>query len=85
MVPERSEVGIHEDYAQLTMFPFFDGSRVVQQSNALHLSARGVTTDPGSIPGCVTTGHDQETHRAAHNWPSIVRVMGGFDRGRPSL
>ena len=25
---------------------------------ALHLSARGVTTDPGSIPGCITTGRD---------------------------
>ena len=29
-------------------------SRVAQRSKALHLSARGVTTDPGSIPGCIT-------------------------------
>ena len=47
------------------------GSRVVQSSKALHFSARGVTTDPGSIPGCITTGRDWEYHRAAHNWPSI--------------
>ena len=29
-----------------------------QQSKALHLNANGVTTDPGSIPGCITTGRD---------------------------
>uniref|UniRef100_A0A8C7FH31 Organic solute carrier partner 1 n=1 Tax=Oncorhynchus kisutch TaxID=8019 RepID=A0A8C7FH31_ONCKI len=40
--------------------------------------ASGVTTDPGSIPGCVAAGHDRETHQAVHNWPSIV--WGGFDR-----
>ena len=44
------------------------GSRMVQRSKALHLSARGITTDPGSIPGCFTTSRDQESHRAAHNW-----------------
>uniref|UniRef100_A0A8C7KZT5 Mitogen-activated protein kinase kinase kinase 1 n=1 Tax=Oncorhynchus kisutch TaxID=8019 RepID=A0A8C7KZT5_ONCKI len=33
-------------------------------SKALHLSARGVTTDPGSIPGCITTSRDWESHRA---------------------
>ena len=27
------------------------GSRVAQWSKELHFSARGVTTDPGSIPG----------------------------------
>jgi hypothetical protein len=37
-------------------------SRVAQWSKALHLSARGVTTDPGSIPGCITTGCDWESH-----------------------
>jgi hypothetical protein len=26
------------------------------------------------------SGHDRETHKAAHNWPSIFRVRGGFDR-----
>ena len=46
---------------------------------------RGVTTDPGSIPGCITTGRDRESHRAAHIWPSVVRVRGGFGRCRPSL
>ena len=46
----------------------------VKGSKALRRSARGVTTDPGSIPGCITTGHDREPHRAAHNWPSVVLV-----------
>ena len=57
------------------------GSQVVQWSKALNLSARGVTTDLGSIPGCITTGHDQESHRATHNWPSVVQVMGVFGQG----
>ena len=30
--------------------------------------------DPGSIPGCITTGWDWESRSAAHNWPSVVRV-----------
>ena len=46
-------------------------------SKALHLSARGITTDPGSIPGCITTGRDRESHRVAHNWPSGVQVWPG--------
>ncbi|CAB1347832.1 unnamed protein product, partial [Coregonus sp. 'balchen'] len=29
---------------------------------------------PGLIPGCITTGRDWESHRAAHNFPSVVRV-----------
>ena len=45
---------------------------MAQRSKALHLSARGVTTDPGSIPSCSTTRSDLESHMAAHNWPSIV-------------
>jgi hypothetical protein len=56
----------------------------VQRSKALHLGARGVTTDPGLIPGCITTGHDGESHRA-HNWPRAIQVRGWFGRGRPSL
>uniref|UniRef100_A0A4W5MH67 Organic solute carrier partner 1 n=1 Tax=Hucho hucho TaxID=62062 RepID=A0A4W5MH67_9TELE len=40
----------------------------------------GITTDPGSIPGCVAAGRDRETHEAVHNWPSVVWVRGGFDR-----
>jgi hypothetical protein len=56
-----------------------------QRSKALHRSARCITTDPGSILGCITTDCDRETHRVAHNWPSIVRVRGGFGRGRLSL
>ena len=52
----------------------FWGSQVVYWSKALHLSARSVTTDPGLIPDCITTGCDWESHRVAHNWPSIVRV-----------
>jgi hypothetical protein len=44
------------------------------RSKALHLSDKGVTTDPGLFPGCITTGRDWESHRAAHNWPSVVEV-----------
>jgi hypothetical protein len=54
-----------------------NGSGVVQRSKALHLRARGITTDPGLIPGCITTGCDWESHRLAHNWPSVVRVWPG--------
>ena len=50
------------------------GSRVAQQSKALHLSATGVTAAPGSNPGCVTSGRDWESHRVRHNWLSVVRV-----------
>ncbi|XP_070293119.1 uncharacterized protein KIAA1671 isoform X2 [Salvelinus sp. IW2-2015] len=46
-----------------------------QLSKALHLSARGVTTDPGSIPGCIKTGRDLESHRTTHNWPIVGRVF----------
>jgi hypothetical protein len=41
---------------------------------ALHFSARGVTTVPSSNPGYITSDHDRESHRAQHNWPTIVRV-----------
>ena len=34
---------------------------------------------------CITNCHDWESHKAAHNWPSFVRVRGGFGRVRPSL
>ena len=37
---------------------------MVQQSKALHLSPKGITTDPDSIPGCITTGSDWESRRA---------------------
>ena len=40
---------------------------VAQCSKARHLRARGVTTDPVSIPGCITTVRDWESHRAAHS------------------
>ena len=53
-------------------------SQVVQRSKTLHHSARGVTTDPGSIPGCITTGCIWESHRVVHNWPNIIQ-------GRPLL
>ena len=53
-------------------------SWVAQRSKALHHSAWGITTALGSIPGCVTAGHDRETHEAAYNWPSIGRGKGGF-------
>ena len=35
--------------------------RVAQLSNALHLCAGGVTTVPGSIPGCITSGRNWES------------------------
>lgn len=38
------------------------------------LEWRSITTDPGSIPGCITNGCDRESHRAKHNWPSIILV-----------
>ena len=68
--------------SQTCGFRMFDvvDTQVAQRSKALHISARVVTTDRGSIPGCITTGYDWESRRAAHNWPSIVRV-----RGWPSL
>jgi hypothetical protein len=47
---------------------------------SLYCSARGVTTDPDSIPGRITTGRDQESHRAVHNWPSVVQVRRLFGR-----
>jgi hypothetical protein len=49
-------------------------SCVPQRSEALHLSARGATTVLGSNPGCITSGRDWESYRAAHNWPSVVQV-----------
>ena len=45
------------------------------------LNARGVTTDPGSFPGCATTGRGRESHRMVHNLPSVVRVRGGVCQG----
>ena len=56
-------------------------SWVAQWSEALHYSAWGVTADPGLIPGCVTSGREGESHRAAHNCPSVVWVRGGVCRG----
>jgi hypothetical protein len=50
----------------------------VQQSKALHHSARGVTTDLGSIPGCITTGRDRESHRVAR---TIGPASEGLARG----
>jgi hypothetical protein len=51
-----------------------------QWSKALPHSTRGVTTIPGSIPGCAAAGRDRVTHEAAHNWPNAIRVRGGFGR-----
>jgi hypothetical protein len=53
------------------------GFRVVQLSKALHLSARGVTANPGLNPGCITSDRDWESHRAVHNWPSVIQVWPG--------
>ena len=48
-------------------------SRVAQWS-------KGLTIDPGAIPGCVAACRDWETHEAVHNWPHGGRVRGGFGR-----
>jgi hypothetical protein len=32
----------------------------------------------GLSPGSVAAGRDQETHGAAHNWPSAIRVREGL-------
>jgi hypothetical protein len=42
--------------------------------SGLRFSARGVTIGPGSNPGCITSGSDWESYRAAHIWPSVVRI-----------
>uniref|UniRef100_A0A4W5PM33 Endonuclease/exonuclease/phosphatase domain-containing protein n=1 Tax=Hucho hucho TaxID=62062 RepID=A0A4W5PM33_9TELE len=53
--------GLWDSYTET---PKFDGgSRMLQRSKALHLSARGFTTVPGSNPGCITSSHDLESHR----------------------
>ncbi|XP_045545851.1 ARF GTPase-activating protein GIT2 isoform X9 [Salmo salar] len=59
------------------------GSQVTQRSKALHLSARRVTTVPGSNPGCITSGRDWESHTVAHNLPSVSRgpCWGSVNRG----
>ena len=41
------------------------------------ISVQGVTAVPGSNPGRITSGRDWESHRAAHNLPSFVRVWPG--------
>ena len=50
-------------------------SRVAQRSKAMHRSARGFTTDPGSFTGCITTCRDRESHRAAHR--ALATPCGG--------
>jgi hypothetical protein len=56
-------------------------SYVAQQSKALYLNARGVTTDPGCIQAV--------SHPAVIGSPIGQRTIGpassGFGRGRPSL
>ena len=77
LYPERLTVS---KSVRLTLKGHSGASRVAQQSKALHGSARGITTDPGLIPGCVTAGRDLETHEVAHNWPSVVWFREGFGR-----
>ena len=43
------------------------------------------TRDPGSSPGSVTADRDRETHGAAHNWPSGVRVRKGMSLSHRAL
>uniref|UniRef100_A0AAZ3PER1 Ring finger protein 24 n=1 Tax=Oncorhynchus tshawytscha TaxID=74940 RepID=A0AAZ3PER1_ONCTS len=35
-----------------------------------------VTSNRG--PGCITSGHDWESHRVVHNWPSSIQVWPGL-------
>ena len=65
--------------------PIHGASQVVQWSKALQHSAKGITTYLGSIPGCITNIRDRESHRAVHNWPSVVWIRGGFGRGALNL
>ena len=58
LVLHKSPVHYPESHAFIT--------GAAQRSKALHL-AGGVTTDPGSNPGCITPSRDWESHRAAHN------------------
>ncbi|CDQ88596.1 unnamed protein product [Oncorhynchus mykiss] len=53
---------------------FLNRGVCAQRSKALYLIARGVTTVPGLNSGCITSGRGWESHRAAHNCPSLVRV-----------
>ena len=53
-----------------------------QRSKALHFSAKGVTIVPGSNPGCITSGRNQESHGAG---TQLAPASSGFGRGRPSL
>ena len=64
-----------------SVLPTFKKGLAAQRTKALHQSARGVTTDLGSIPGCVTTVRDWESDRVVHNWPSVIWVRGGFGQG----
>jgi hypothetical protein len=41
------------------------------------ISVLDITTDPDLIPGCITTGYNWESHRAAHNRSTVVRVWPG--------
>jgi hypothetical protein len=94
MIPELPPEG----YIELTKYTHthtntlkFDAdthrhSRVVQRSKTLHLSAQDFTTVPGSNPGCITSGCDWESHKAAHNWPIVVPLLAHrFGWGRLSL
>jgi hypothetical protein len=64
-------------YVLLNIYFLYIGlpSGAASQCKALHLSARGVTTGPGLNSGCITSGCDWKSHRAAHR----------FGQGRPYL
>ncbi|XP_071256359.1 uncharacterized protein [Salvelinus alpinus] len=46
------------------------GLRPASEPPPVHRSARGVTTDPGLILGCVVADRDRENHKVAHYWHS---------------
>jgi hypothetical protein len=54
----RAQFGMPPEALQLRHTLSSLDSRVAQRSKALHLSAKGVTTIPGSNPGCITSVRD---------------------------
>ena len=65
---------LHTRYNVLLNKSYNSISHRLTMDYSLHLSTRGVTTDPGSFPDCITTGCDWESFMAAQNCPSLFRI-----------
>ncbi|CDQ85404.1 unnamed protein product [Oncorhynchus mykiss] len=46
-------------------------------------NVHGIRGYPTSNPGYITSGRDWESHRAAHNWPSVVQIWLGLKLFKP--